>query len=104
MRHRALVLGGVADVLVPAQHLGIETIFFQRKEGMKPELQDLTDECHVVSFDDHEATVRAAEEVYRKRAFDCVISFSELAMIPAAMIAKRLGLPGASSVATAHLL
>jgi biotin carboxylase len=104
VRRRALVLGGIADVLEPPRRLGIETIFFQRQEGMRPEFADLADECQVVPFDNHDAVLRRAEEAYRDRPFDCVVSFSELAMIPAAMIAERLGLPGASTVATARLL
>ena len=104
MPYRALVLGGVADVLVPARRLGIETLLFQRKEGINGELRDLADECHAVDFDDHEACVKAAEAAYRDKPFDCVVSFTELAMIPAAMIAERLALPGASRVATARML
>ena len=104
MPRRALVLGGIADVLIPARRLGIETTYFQREEGLTPHLRELADECRTVSFDDHEAVVAAAVDLHEKNAFDCVVSFSELAMIPAAMIAERLGLPGSSSVATARML
>lgn len=103
LRH-ALVIGGVADVLIPARRLGIETLLFQRKEAMNAELGHLADHYHLVAFDDHDATVQAAVDAYREKPFDCVVSFSELGMIPAAIIAERLGLPGASRVATARLL
>jgi biotin carboxylase len=104
MQRRALVLGGIPDVLEPAGRLGIETIFFQREEGAGPASHYPADEYHAMSFDDHEAMVARAQEIHRQKPLDCVISFSELGMIPAAMIAERLGLPGASRVATARLL
>jgi biotin carboxylase len=104
MRHRALVLGGVPDVLEVPRDLGIEVIFFQRAEGMKPELEELADEIQVAPFGDDEAMVAQAVEAYGRRPFDCVLSFSELAMIPAAMIGERLSVPGASAVSTARLL
>jgi biotin carboxylase len=104
MRHRALVMGGIADVLAPARAHGIETVFFQRHEAMTSRMRDLADECHVVFFDDHEEVVRLAEQLHRRHPFDCVISFTELAMVPAAMVGERLGLPGASKPATAGML
>lgn len=104
MRRRALVLGGIADVLAPSRALGIETILFLPQQAMKPELRALADECYMVSLDDHDATVALAERIYREKPFDCVLSFTELAMVPAAMIGERLRLPGASTVSTARLL
>lgn len=104
MRRRVLVMGGIADVLEPARMLDIETVFFQHAEGMSPRTRRLADECHEVSFDDHEEVLSRAERIYQDRPYDCVISFTEPAMIPAAMVGERLGLPGASTLTTARML
>lgn len=71
---------------------------------MSPQLRELADETYAVHFEDQLATVEQAAEVYEHRPFDCIVAFTELAMVPAAMIAERLGVPGASTVATAQLL
>lgn len=97
-------MGGIADVLEPARSLGIDTVFFQQATMMHPRMRELAGECHVVSFDDHDGVLSRAEQLHQSRPFDCVISFTELAMVPAAIVGERLGLPGASTPATARLL
>lgn len=105
MRGRVLVLGGgVVEILEAARRLELEVIFVQRTGADTPALEKLAHEWHVASFEDHQAMLRFAQQTYARAPFDCVLSFTELGLIPAALIAERLALPGASTVRTARLL
>jgi biotin carboxylase len=82
----------------------VETVFVQREGVRTPALEPLADDWHVAAFEDEEKLVALAEKLHGTEPFDCVLSFTELGLVPAALIAQRLGLPGASAVATSRLL
>lgn len=105
MTGRVLVLGGgVAEILQAPLRLGLEVAFVQRPEAMTPALEKLSHAWHVAPFEDHREMVRLAERLHGQAPFDCVVSFTELGLIPAALIGERLALPGASRVTTTELL
>lgn len=105
MTGRVLVLGGgVTEIFEAPLRLGLEVVFVQRPGAKTPALEKLAHEWHVAPFEDHQGMLRLAERLHGQAPFDCVLSFTELGLAPAARIGERLALRGASRVATTELL
>lgn len=90
---RLVMIGGWTDIYRKAKDLGFDLTVVQRKVDVKPEDLALIDQLVTSALPD-KVVVSIVEALHREHAFDSVVSFQELGILNAALIADRLGIQG----------
>ena len=90
---RLMMVGGWTDVWRKAKDLGFDLTVVQRKQDIKPEDVLLIDQLITAPLGD-KSVVTIAEAIHQDKPFDSVVSFQELGILNAALIADRLGIHG----------
>lgn len=93
MGQRLVMIGGWTDVYRKARALGFHLTVFQRIQDLKPEDLQHIDQLFTSPLPD-KLVLSIVEAVHRERPFDAVVSFQELGILNAALIADRLGIHG----------
>lgn len=90
---RLAMIGGWTDIYRKAKALGFDLTVVQRRQDVKPEDLQAIDQLVTSPLPD-KAVVAIVEALHREKPFDAVVSFQELGILNAALIADRLGLHG----------
>lgn len=93
MANKLVMIGGWTDVYRKAKALGFELTLVQRRQDVKPEDLALVDRLITAPLGD-KIVVDLIEALHRQAPFDGVVSFQELGILNAALIAQRLGILG----------
>lgn len=90
-----ILLVGARDCEVGKIHrLGIDITLLQ-KEQMVTKLQvDCAKQINYMNFEDSVLVEKIAQEINHKHPIDAIISFTEYGLLPAAICARKLELPG----------
>lgn len=93
MKKRLLMIGGWSDIYKHAHELDLSLTLFHQKKSLKDE-----DFGYVDQFIDSELAdkciVDLAIALHKVKPFDAVVSFQELGLLNAALIADKLGIEG----------
>jgi biotin carboxylase len=87
------MIGGWTDIYRKAKALGFDLTVVQRRQDVKPEDLQAIDQLVTSPLPD-KAVVAIVEALHKEKPFDAVVSFQELGILNAALIADRLGLHG----------
>lgn len=90
---RLAMIGGWTDIYRKAKGLGFDLTVIQRKADVKPEDLVFVDQLITSALPD-KAVIAIVEALHNERPFDSVVSFQELGILNAALIAERLGIRG----------
>lgn len=93
MATRLLMIGGWTDIYRKAKALGFDLTVVQRRQDIKPDDLALVDQLVTSTLSD-KTVVTLAETLHQATPFDAVVSFQELGVLNAAIIADRLGIAG----------
>lgn len=93
MTTRLAMIGGWTDIYRKAKDLGFDLTVVQRRQDVKPEDLALIDQLVTSPLPD-KAVIGIVEALHHEKPFDAVVSFQELGILNAALIADRLGLHG----------
>ncbi|MEO8153333.1 MAG: ATP-grasp domain-containing protein [Rhizobacter sp.] len=93
MTLRLAMIGGWTDIYRKAKDLGFDLTVVQRRQDVKPEDMQLIDQLVTASLPD-KIVIGIVEALHKERPFDAVVSFQELGILNAALIADRLGIHG----------
>lgn len=93
MATRLLMIGGWTDIYRKAKALGFDLTVVQRRQDIRSEDLGLIDQLLTAALSDR-GIVPVVEAMHREMAFDAVVSFQELGVLNAAVIADRLGIAG----------
>lgn len=89
---RLLFIGGTRRGLEKADAMDLSVTFIQEPARFVPETLLLCDELHMMELYDHRLIEELAALLHRREPFAAVVSFGEAGMLPAALVARRLGL------------
>ncbi len=90
---RLVMIGGWTDIYRKAKDLEFDLTVVQRKVDVKPEDLALIDQLVTSALPD-KAVIAIVEALHKDQPFDSVVSFQELGILNAALIADRLGIRG----------
>lgn len=90
---RLAMIGGWTDIYRKAKALGFDLTVVQRRQDVKPEDLQAIDQLVTSPLPD-KAVLGIVEALHKEKPFDAVVSFQELGILNAALIADRLGLHG----------
>jgi biotin carboxylase len=93
MAHRLVMIGGWTDIYRKAKALGFDLTVVQRRQDVKPEDLAVIDRLVTAPLGD-KGVVDLVELLHRHQPFDGVVSFQELGILNAALIAQKLGIAG----------
>ncbi len=93
MSIRLAMVGGWTDIYRKAKQLGMDLTVVQRREDIKLEDISVIDQLVTSPLAD-KAVIQIIETLHRQKPFDAVVSFQELGILNAALIAERLGIHG----------
>jgi len=91
------------DLLAEAKAMGLAVLNINSKKTFKPAFLPLVEHAILIDYNDLDALLPIAATLAQVYPFNSVISLSEDGLVPAAHVARALGLPG-SSVETVELL
>jgi predicted ATP-grasp superfamily ATP-dependent carboligase len=94
---RIIVIGGTKWIFDRAKKLGLEVLLIQKPQLFDIEFIQLVDRVILTDYDSDPSLISAIEEIHRITPFDTCITFTEKALLKAAEINEKLGLPGTSS-------
>jgi biotin carboxylase len=106
MPQRVLLIGAGRegeDLLEETKAMGLRVVNINSKKTFKPAFLPLVEHAILIDYEDLDALVPIARVLAEVYPFNSVISLSEDGLVPAAHVARALGLPG-SSVETVELL
>jgi biotin carboxylase len=92
LSERILFIGGTRRGLEKAGEPDLSVTFIQEPARFVPETLLLCDELHMMEIGDHALVEELAALLHRHDPFQAVVSFGEAGMLPAALVARRLGL------------
>lgn len=93
MAKKLLMIGGWTDIYQKAKGLGFDLTVVQRKQDVKSDDLAIVDRLLTAALSDR-GIVPLVEAMHREAPFDAVVSFQELGVLNAAVIADRLGITG----------
>ena len=106
MPPRVLLIGAGRegeDLLKEAAAMGLRVLNINSRQAFKPVFLPLVEHAILIDYEDLNALLPIATVLAKVYPLDSVISLSEEGLVPAAHVARALGLPG-SSVETVELL
>lgn len=93
MERKLVMLGGWTDLYRKAKDLGFNLTVFQKKQDIKDEDVQIVDQLVTSPLSD-ECVLSIVESLHKNKPFDAVVSFQELGLLNAALIAEQLGIQG----------
>ncbi|QKV91469.1 ATP-grasp domain-containing protein [Streptomyces sp. NA02950] len=93
---RILLIGGPGYQLQKAKDLGLDVVYCQFEEDLRPEQRPLVDTAILADYTDWEILRPLVEKAYQEREFTAAVSLTEPGLDPAARVNDLLGLGGTS--------
>lgn len=93
-RKKILLVGAAELTVNQACELGADVVLFDKVQRLPPCPGMGVLEAHGFDYVDCEAAVSLARDVAKRHVLTAVLAFSEFAMVPAALMAEALGVPG----------
>lgn len=91
---RVLVVAGRPGKLKVARRLGFEVVYLQQPQAFGEAHRAAVDEALLLDYGRVDRVLPAVAGLHAAAPLDLVVSFTEPGLIPAAVIAEHLGLPG----------
>ncbi|UTR13426.1 ATP-grasp domain-containing protein [Salipaludibacillus sp. LMS25] len=91
---RILLIAARHHIVLAAKQLDFEVVLFENKDRLLKKTFELSDETHIIDWNDHKFVLSLAQALHREKPFDAVFAFGEMGITPAAIIKEELNIKG----------